>query len=190
MARRPAVRASNARDFFEFFERSNPPLHAHLKVTLPAEVFDRMHKGVRTDWIPVELDGQLVDAVLKYLGAEGLKRAARRFLSESLVKSPMMRGMFEGVVRLFGVSVGGFLRVVPPALAQSYQECFTVTIERGEREALVTFDDIAPEILRFPAYGVIWEGIFLGIYDLANQAPDLDFKLSRTQRKLEARLRW
>jgi hypothetical protein len=190
VARRPAVRANNARDYFDFFERAYPALHRHLKETLPPEVLERIEKGLRTDWIPVTLDVQFVDAVVAYLGVEGTKKACRRFVVEALVKSPMMRELFDGVVRLFGVSIGGFLRIVPPALGQSYQDSMTLIVERGKQDTLVIFDDIAPELLRSPSYGIIWEGIFLGLYDLAKVPPQLDFKISRAQRRMEARFRW
>jgi hypothetical protein len=184
------VRANNARDYLEFFQRAYPALYRHLRETLPAEVLERIEQGVRTDWIPVEIDGLYVDAVLHYLGPEGTKAACRRFVVETLVKSPMMRGLFDGVVRVFGVSVGSLLRVVPSGFGQSYQDAFEIEVTRGEREVLLVFDDIAPELLRFPAYAVIWEGIFLAVYDLAHVPPQLDFKLSRAQRRMEARFRW
>jgi hypothetical protein len=189
MDRRPAVRTSNARDSFEFCRTANPELYGHLKTTLPAEVLDRIEKDVRTGWIPVELDAQYVDAVLRYLGPEETKALFRAFLVQSLVRSPMMSGLFHGVRRVFGVSVGAFLRVVPGGFAQSYQEAFTLQLERGDREAVLVFDDIAPEVLR-AAYPVIWEGIFLGVYDLARATPQLDFRVLRGARRVEARFRW
>jgi hypothetical protein len=54
----------------------------------------------------------------------------------------------------------------------------------------VVFDDIAPEVLQFRAYPIIWEGLFLGLYDLAHKKPQLDFKLLRGARRMEASFRW
>jgi hypothetical protein len=190
VARQPAVRVNNARDYLDFFERDNPALYRHLLTTLPPVVIAGMRSNVRTDWIPVEQDGQYVDAVLAFLGPDGTKAASRKFLVESLVKSPMMRGMFDGAVRIFGVSVGGFLRLLPHALAQSYRDSFTISLERGDKQGLLVFDDIAPELLRFSAYPVIWEGIFLGLYDLAHAKPQLDFALDRVERRMRARFHW
>jgi hypothetical protein len=189
MERRPAVRTSNARDSFEFYRTANPELYAHLRATLPVEVLDRIEKGVRTGWIPVELDAQYVDATLRHLGPDETKALHRAFLVQSLVRSPMMSHLFNGVRRVFGVSVGGFLRVLPSGFAQSYQDAFELQLERGDREAVLVFDDVAPEVLR-AAYPVIWEGIFLGVYDLAGAAPQLDFRILRGARRVEARFRW
>ncbi len=184
------MRTSNARDYLLFLARAYPDAHRHVKATLPAAILDRIERGVRTDWIPVELDGQYVDTVYRFLGPEVMKRTSRELLVQSLVRSPMIHGLFDGVRRLFGLNVGALLRVLPSGMKQSYQDAFTVEVERGEDQALVVFDDIAPEVLRFAAYPVLWEGIFLGIYDLAKVEPRLDFKLQRAARRVEARLRW
>ena len=150
----------------EDLRANHPELHRHLLKTLPAEVMDRLSTGVRTDWIPVEIDSQYVDAVLRFLGPQQMKVVYQAFLVQSLVRSPMMIRLFHGVRRTFGVSVGGFLRVLPMGFDQSYQDAFTLQLERGEHEALLVFEDIAPEILR-AAYPVLWEGIFLGVFELA-----------------------
>jgi len=119
-----------------------------------------------------------------------MKAASREFTSESLIKSPMMRSLFDGVLRVFGVNVGSLLKVVPSGFRQSYQDAFDLRVERGDREATVVFEDIAPEMMRFGAYPVIWEGIFLGLYDLARAEPTLDFRVLRSLRRVEARFRW
>ena len=58
-----------------------------------------------------------------------------------------------------------------------------MTVERGDGSGRVVFEDIAPEVLRFRAYPIIWEGLFLGVYDLAHKKPQLDFKLLRGERR-------
>jgi hypothetical protein len=189
-ARRPAVRTSNAKDYLDFLARFHPAVHRHVKVTVPQEILDLIENGVRTDWIPVELDGQYVDAVFKFMGHDAMKAASRQFLAQTLIKSPMMRSLFDGALRVFGVNAGSLLKVLPSGFRQSYQDAFELRIDRGDREALVAFEDIAPELLHFPAYAVIWEGLFLGIYDLAKAEPQLEFKVLRGARRVEARFRW
>jgi hypothetical protein len=188
--REPATRASNARDFFDFLRRGYPSVHAHLRATLSPALLERIEEGVRTDWIPIDIDGPYVDAVLAYMGTDALKTASRHFVSQSLVRSPAIRSLFEGVLAVFGVNVGGFLRVLPAGFRQSYRDAFTLTVERAERDALVVFADIAPEVLRFEAYPVIWEGLFLGLYDLARTPPKLEFTLLRSAARVEARFKW
>src|SRR5436189_167381 len=64
MARQPAMRVSNANDFFHFLGRQYPAAQEHLVATLPPEVLAPIRGALRTDWIPVELDG---------IAAEGLR---------------------------------------------------------------------------------------------------------------------
>lgn len=186
----PSTRASNAKDYLLFLERSYPKVGEHLRANVPAEVMRRIEEGLRTDWIPIALDGQYVDAVLAFMGPDVMRAASRKFLVESLTKSPTMRSLFEGVVNVFGVSVGGLLRIFPAAFQQSYRDAFTLKLERGDREALAAFSDVAPEVLEFGAYVVIWEGLFLGIYDLARTPPQLELTVLKAQRRVEVRFKW
>jgi hypothetical protein len=191
MARRPFVRASNARDSLDYIRANHPDLSRHLTEAVPAEVLSQLETSVRTDWIPVAIDSQYVDAVLRYLGPDGTKSLYQAFLVQSLVRSPLMSSLFHGVRRVFGVSVGAFLRVLPSGFGQSYKDAFDIQLERGEREALLVFDDIAPEVLRVrAAYPVIWEGIFLGVYELAGAEPRLEYRIGRAARRMEARFHW
>jgi hypothetical protein len=119
-----------------------------------------------------------------------MREAYRRFTRESLVTSPTVRSIVEGALRIFGVGVGTLLRALPGGMRQSYRDAFTLEIQRSENEALVILDDIAPEVLRFQGYPIVWEAVFLGIYDLARVQPQLDFKLLRGTRRAEARFRW
>lgn len=184
------MRTSNARDMFQFLARNHPDVERRLREKLPPEVLERIEHAARTDWIPVELDGQYVDEVLAAMGPEGARAAYRRFTHESLVRSPTVRTLVEGVLHLFGISVGTLLRALPGGMRQSYRDVFDLEIERGSNEALVTLSDISPEVLRFHSYPMIWESVFLGIYDIARVPPQLDFKLLRGARRVEARFRW
>ena len=189
MVRRPAVRASNAHDLFEFLKLSYPDAHRHLKETLPSHVLDRIEGTVRTDWIDIEHDAEYANAVLRCLGPEETKVMIRRFFVQSLVRTPMMYSLFKGVQLVFGVSVGAFLRVVPSGFQQAYRDAFEMRLDRGDHEALLTLDDLAPEVLRTP-YPIFWEGAFLGLYDLASAEPRLDYRFSRATRRIEAHFRW
>lgn len=186
------MRANNARDTLAFLAEVHPSLHRELRAKLPAEVLDRIDNDARTAWIPVELDGHLVDGILDLLGPDGAKSFYRDFLAKSLIQSPMMRVFFEGALRAFGVTPGGLLKVLPGAFKQSYQDSFdlTVTHDRSARQAHVVLDDIAPELLRFKGYVAVWEGVFLGLYDLAHTPPQLEFRVVRELRRVEATFRW
>jgi len=184
------VRTRNAQDFLAFLARTRAGALRHVRESVPAEVLDRIDHAARTDWIPVMEHGRFADAVLGVLGVDDMKSASREFLVQALVKSPAILRLFEGVQRVFGVTVAGFVRVIPSVVAQSYKDAFKVVVERVGSEALVVFEDIAPELLKFDAYPVVWEGVLLGIYDLASMAPQLDFKMQRGARRMEARFRW
>lgn len=175
---------------FQFLERHYPDVVVQLRRNLPAEVLEAIEQAARTDWIPVELDGQYVDGVLAALGPDGMRAAYRRFTREALVRSSTVRTIIEGALRIFGVSIGTLLRTLPAGMRQSYRDAFELSVQRGEQEALVVFDDIAPEVLRWKGYPLVWEAVFLGLYDLASTPPQLEMKVLRGSRRVEARFRW
>jgi hypothetical protein len=184
------MRVSNANDFFRFLGKNYPEAQRHLLARLPAEVLDAILRAPRTDWIPAELDGQYVDEVFAVLGFDGGRDAYRRFTHESLVHSPTLRSIFDGLTRLFGVSVGTYLRAVPGGFRQSYRDALSVRVQRGDHAGTVFIEDIAVELLRFRSYPDVWHGTFLGLYDLAHAEPQLELHVDRPGRRVEIALRW
>jgi hypothetical protein len=190
MTRQPAMRASHTKDFHQFLGRSHPDVQRQLRATLSSAVLERIEQALRTDWIPVELDAQYVGGLLACLGPERMRAAFRTFTVERLARSPSVRSIVNAMLRLFGVGVDGLVRALPAGLRQSYRDAFTVEMEIGSGHARVVLTDIASEIMRCPGYLIIWEAIFLGMYDLAGVEPRLELEVSTSRRRVKADFRW
>jgi len=186
----PRYRAGNVLDFLAFLEIAHPGVRAHLRGTLGAEVLEAIEGCARTGWIPIELDGQRVTEIVRYLGHDRAREAWRRFTSSSLIRSPAMRAISDGIVRVFGRSMSTCLKSIPLMFEQSWRDCGRVELEHGRREATVRIVAMPPDLARYTAYAVLFEGVFLGLYDIMKIEPRLEYRPALASGRIHARFRW
>ena len=185
---RARARAGNAKDFLAFLEEFQPGTASHLRVTLPREVMNAVEGSARTDWNDIELDAQYVGAIVRWLGAERACDAWRKFTSERFIRAPAIRALAEGAIRVFGLSVPSFVRMVPFAFRQGFRDFADVDVTLGDHQATVTIRHLAPGVS--PEYATLFHGLFLGIYDIAGLAPQLEFRHELAARRIVAQFRW
>jgi hypothetical protein len=191
MTPRPQARAANAKAFLAFLEGLHPGTTAHLRATLPPEVMEAVEGSARTDWNSLALDGQYVAAIVACLGAEQACAAWRRFAYQEFIRTPAIRAIFDGTRRVFGLSVGALLKVMPLAFHQGFRDFGEMRVTIGERDATAEIAELAPEVVRHgEAYGVLFHGMFLGIYDMVQAEPRLDYRVELEARRLVAHFRW
>jgi hypothetical protein len=185
----PAYRAGNAKDLLAYLEAVRPGSLAHLQSVVPHAVAT-LERSARTDWVDIEIDGLRVAELVRALGADGARDLWRRFTREQLIRSPSVRALSDGVVRVFGRSVATCIKAVPLVFKQSWRECGTVEVDWGERQAVVRIVGMPPQFARFPAYALMFEGVFLALYDLADTTPQLDYRADLSTGRIEASFRW
>jgi len=190
MDERPRARAGNAKDFFGFLETFHPGVQAHLTSVLPQTVMTGVVNATRIDWNDVEtIDGPYVTAIVHFLGGERAREAWRVYTSTRFIHTPAIRALTEGAARLFGMSVGSFVRMIPFAFQQGFRGCGEAKVDMGANGAHVTME-LVPGFARFPAYAVLFHGLFLGIYDILPAAPQLEFQPSLERGRIFASFRW
>lgn len=188
LATRPRARAGNAKDLLAYLEVTEPAAAAHLRRALPRAVLDAVELSARTDWNDLGVDRIYVAEIVRFLGHERARQLWRRFASQRFVRTPAIRALTEGAVRLFGLSVGSLVRVVPLAFQQAFRHAGEVSVTLANREATVVIEHLAPEVDE--AYLVLFHGTFLGIYDLVKAPPQLEFRAEPAARQIVARFRW
>ncbi len=184
------IRAGNAHDFFAFVDDFRPGSAEAVERALPAAVRQRIFDVSRIAWIDAADDVQLIEAVVAHLGPTEAKHAWRTFTSQKLQKSPLVRTLVEGAVRVFGLDVGTMLRVFPRGYAQSYRDVATLEVERAEGRATVSLREVAPVVIESDAYLLQFEGVFTGLYDIALTKPDLRVERDVPKRWIQAEFRW
>ena len=186
----PRARAGNAKDFFEFLETFHPGTQAHLRGALPEAVLNGVVNATRIDWNDVQtIDGPYVTAIVHWLGEERARDAWRVYTSKHFIHTPAIRALAEGASRLFGMSVGSFVRMIPFAFQQGFRGCGEVQVDLGAGEAKVRMN-LVPGFARYEAYAVLFHGLFLGIYDIVPAEPRLDFQPSLERGHILATFLW
>jgi hypothetical protein len=184
----PRARAGNAKDFLAFLEELQPGTTAHLRGTLPREVMDAVEHSARTEWTPIAIDAQYVDEIVRWLGEDRACDAWRRFTSERFIRAPAIGALAEGTIRLFGLSVSSFIRMIPFAFRQAFRDFAEVDVKLDERSATVVIGHLAPGVTA--SYATLFRGLFLGVYDLAKREPQLELQHEAAARRIVAQFRW
>ncbi len=187
----PAARASNAIDSFKVLEKRSPGVVAQVLDRLPEETRAHYEGTVRTTWIPLEHDARLVTAMVEVLGPAGAREFWRAF-STYYIEQPVLKAMVEGAKRLFGLKMGGIIRMFPRGYSHVYRGYW----ERGtteihdEHSGTVTLEGVIEPVLRCEAYMLVTEGSMLGMYDVAGLPDDLEFEVDRAGRRVLGHFRW
>jgi len=186
----PRARVGGAQDFLAFLDHRQPGTRQHFSKVLPALISEAISERARTDWLDVEtIDGPFVTAVVEWLGSEEAREAWRTFTCTTFVRTPALRPIVDGAVRVFGLSVSSLLKVFPLGYQQSYRGCAVVTTRIGHGEASLEME-LTPVYARVAAYAVQLHGVFLAIYDIARTRPRLEYAPDLRSGVIRACFRW
>lgn len=188
--RQPAVRARSARDLLAYVEVFRPGALERVYATMPSASRAVILETPNTGWIPLEHDHFVVDGVVEVLGRDGGLELWRTFLKGHL-ESPMLRALFEGFVRLFGLTPGTVAGFAPRGWGQAYRDFGALVLdERGKGHAAMRIVDIAPQVFDFPNYFISIEGTFGGMLDATDTPGTVEMRVDRASREVSAVLRW
>lgn len=102
------------------------------------------------------------------------------------------RSLFDGAARIFGLTVGAFVRIIPRVWTTSYRGVGIVTVgdtQDGSRD--LDISDMHPEMCSRPGYVILLRGLFRGMYRLAGDASeDFELHFNAESRSLKATFRW
>ncbi|MGC3996110.1 MAG: hypothetical protein QM767_00645 [Anaeromyxobacter sp.] len=192
-APRPRTRASNVLDFLEDLEVHAPELLASIRSALPLPVRQRIDDAVTSDWLDVEeVHGPYVDAVVAAIGQATAAGLWRRWIGQKIASRPAYRALIAGAATIFGgATVAGFLRMFEATFRHAYRDVAEPRVSLFSREGLVELDLAAP-VATHPGYAALFEGILLGVVDMAGAADRcrVDLTVDIKGRRVSARYRW
>ncbi len=189
--RRPAARASAARDNVAHVERYRPGSLERVRSLIPAESLEAIDKTPGISWLDFEHDHWLMDATIEVLGQSDAIDCWRQSLAQ-LIEKPLLRNFVEGGLRLFGGRPGTLMKLLPKGWSLAYRDfCVPSFHAIDDHSVEVRFEDIAPQVFDSPGYLHCWHGICLGVFDL-EKPPNgqVEFRIEREPRRAVARFRW
>jgi hypothetical protein len=189
--RRPAARASAARDNVAFAEVYRPGSLAAIRETIPQASLDKIDNAPSASWLGFEHDRWLMDGTMQIFGRDEAIACWRQSINQ-LIDKPLLRPFVEGALRLFGNRPGKIIKLIPKGWTLAYRDfCVPGFHLIGDNSAEIIFDDVAPEAFEAEGYLHCWHAICLGVFDL--EKPEngrVDFEIDRAGARCIARFSW
>jgi hypothetical protein len=185
------ARIRNAQDLLVFIEAEHPGAREAILSLVRPELREALETASRTTWIPLEEDANFVDAVIAHFGSRAAEELWLDYAAR-FVKTPLQRALFDGAIRIFGLSVGTFVRIIPRVWSTSYRGAGEVDVsDKGEGWQRLEIRDMHPAMTDRNGYAILLRGLFRGMYRMAkNDEEDFDMQLDPAARVLSAEFRW
>jgi hypothetical protein len=188
--RAPAVRVSAARDLLDFLDRFEPGARARVLELFPAASRDAIENSPRTSWLPVEHDHFTVDGVVAVLGRERALECWRDSVPD-IVDKPLLRTFVSGMVRAFGRDPTRILGLFPKAWPLVFRDCCEPSLQKtGAGEALIVFEDVAPEVRMYPNYFLSWQGISWGLCHISEVNAEVRLQVAPDRSRAVVEFKW
>lgn len=176
--RRPAARASAARDNVNYVEVFRPGALGRVRSLIPPDSLDAIDQTPGIAWLDFEHDHWLMDATLEVLGQKDAIACWRQSMSH-LAEKPLLRNFIQGGLRLFGGHPLRLVRLIPKGWTLAYRDfCVPRWEPQPDGGGRLFFEEIAPHAFQSVGYVHCWHAICLGIFDLAKPSnPRVEFEI-------------
>lgn len=183
------MRGAYLRDNYAVLDRLGAGIVERVNGRLAAEVRDRIAGAPADAWMPVELDVLLTEAIFAELGEPGLRRANREVFLGA-VEGPLLRPIFAGLRRMFGVTPLSLLRLAPRMWSTIYRDCGDLSLDQHEGQHAVVLDDLPALLMASPQYFVGVSGVIDACFVLTRRTGTVDLELDEQSRRVRWRVAW
>lgn len=188
MERHPAIRARSSRDSL-FWADNYEGADGRVRAAMPAESREVVEHALPTAWIPIEHDKWVVRAIVEAHGREGARQCWRDFMQDH-ANAPMLRGILQMSIRMFGLNPGSIAKIAPKAWGNVYRGfCDFRPGERGDKSAALLMEDIHPDVLEVEEYLLCFQSVFEGFCDIFGGGT-VEMEVDRPRRSARLQLHW
>jgi hypothetical protein len=186
----PLIRALTTQAALQAVDAMAP--HVRAKILEDAGDIDEARRAFAFTWIPLRLQMRMLEAMRRHLAPSDWQRSQQNLMLAYLER-PVMRGLFDMAVRVFGLSVDTCARWCPRAYAALFQGAGQITYEAGarEHEAVLILDGFPPDLF---ASGTFAEAVQFSIETmcpLSRTTGSVEMsELDRARGHAEYLLRW
>lgn len=104
-----------------------PAVHSAVRERA-AEAIGKVERASRVDWLPLSVQLEILAALEAEAGARGYDAFCAAHFS-SMVEQPLVKSVFEGTLRVFGVSPGGLFKMFGKSWTMLSSGCGVVLVE-------------------------------------------------------------
>lgn len=126
--------------------------HRRVLARLQPTTLQRLRSAAWLEWLPLEIDLELSQAVADVFGAD-IDRARAHLCVLHLFKTPLLRPFIRGAVILFGLSPGTLIATVPRGWPAIFRNAGVMRyeVDGGLHRSLI-YEDVPPVVLGNPQY--------------------------------------
>ena len=104
-----SIRARHAQNNIEATEILGPEATARLRAAVAPETWRRIEEASRLEWLPVELDIEVLEVGSRVFGVENNHARVRAGLKRT-IEGPLLKALLEGAANLFGIRPSSLFR--------------------------------------------------------------------------------
>jgi hypothetical protein len=184
------VRAPLTKSIVELLDHQPGGVSQAVRGRARAEIA-RVEECTRVDWIPLEVQLAILDALRREVGQEECERFLAAHFAAT-IEQPFVRGMFETAVRLFGMGPGAVFRVFPRTWSTITRGCGEVEIrEIDPRGTTIRVSELPVEQPHIELFAKGFRATFQGViqtFAVPGEVEMLSF--DRAARTSEYRAYW
>jgi hypothetical protein len=186
----PCVRGRALIELLAHMNEFQAGLYAKVREHVPAadlEVLDNMRP---TDWVAASHSRPVIDGIIRELGPHATELWIS-LVGSRLLRTPLLGGFFDMLVRLGGMTPSRFLKSLPRGWGNAYRDWGDPQVtELGERQAVVDFVGVAPYLFEHRQHWVAVEGALLGLVHVGNEKGEAELTYDPAKSRVRATVRW
>jgi hypothetical protein len=145
----PAVRASHLKEDLAALASLGPELEARVRARLSTRTISAIEDATRVDWLPLELNVELAEAVFGEAGEARTRAWARASFNLSL--NAFFKPLLESVLRLFDLTPHRIYGMVPRAWPAVYRNAGIASVtEHAAGESRITMQELPFALMSEP----------------------------------------
>lgn len=185
------VRARVSQEFLGYLDEYQAGLRDQVQQLASTEYLETLATVPPNTWIPFELSCSGVEAAIDVLGEERALSLWRNLFTQRFMKTPIIGGLINSWIRIFGLSPGTVIKAVPKGFEGTYRDVAQVHLEHVESDhGRVSLLELAPQMLAHPKYWIAWRGTFEGVFELCSIEGRVDVDVDEADRTARFDWRW
>jgi hypothetical protein len=186
----PCVRGRALIELLAHMNEFQTGLYAKVRAQVPAADLTVLDKMRPTDWVLASHSRPVIDGIIHELGPRSTELWVS-LVGARLLRTPLLGGFFDMLVRLGGMSPTRFLKSLPRGWGNAYRDWGDPQVtELGERQASVEFTEVAPYLFEHRQHWVAIEGVLIGLVNVANEKGEALLTYEPDKRRVQADVRW